>query len=101
MLSTSSASAALHAARSCSTVVACGWSWTPTLKFAIRPTLPSGEGRAGRSVAVLVVHLDAASAVAENECGLAPQEPPQRFPDELGPPTGGEATRPILQHLRE
>src|SRR3954471_18296408 len=101
MLSTSSASAAFHAARSWSTLVACGWSWTPTLNLAMAPTLPSAGKCAERSGEVLIVQFDAAPAVAEHERSLAAQEPAQRFADELGAPTGGEAARAVLQHLRE
>src|SRR5215216_7436814 len=42
MLSTPSASAARHAARSSSTVVACGCNWTPTRKRAMSGPLDAG-----------------------------------------------------------
>src|ERR1700759_4800457 len=88
MLSTSSASAARHAARRSSVLVACGGSCTPTLNFAMFENL-------------LIAEFDPAPAVAQDDRRLAGEEPLDRRAHEVGPPAPRDAARRAVQELRE
>src|SRR5262245_6943889 len=102
MLSTSSASAACHAARSSSTVVACGCSCTPTLNRAMWTPSADGRGEATRDAwGLRLLQLDATAAVPQHQRRLAMEQPLQRLADEFLPPALREATRPVVQQRGE
>src|SRR5205823_1162094 len=81
-------SAARHAVRIASTVVAWGCNCTPTWKRAI-PIRPrwgpeqASELRLGEG--------DAAAALLERDRGFTRDQPPDRLADQRQPPPGGEA----------
>src|SRR6516162_8888311 len=87
MLSTPNSSAARHARRISSTVVACGWSCTPTLQ----------RGATNRTLA----ELDPAAAVGEDERHFTLEQFAEWFTHEFGAPAGSEPARFALQQLRE
>src|SRR4051794_6512511 len=88
MVSTPSASAARAASRMALTEVACGWSWTPTRKAIERRRLPRFE-------------LELAAPVGEADRRLAGEQSLQRLADEVGSPSGREATGTAVEELRD
>ena len=82
-----------HAARSCSTVVACGCSCTPTLNF---------EPCDRRYPRLPILQLDPAPAVAQARSRhRRASSRCNRLADEIGSPARREPARTTVQHLRE